>query len=93
MHICVSIAHTNEEPCIKVANNRAASLPQRHQLFSVTIPAELSSPPKIIGAKGEIEECDLSLVYKYIDRNRDVLLSHWYQMDGCQLYAERLRSL
>ena len=93
MHICISIAHPNEEPSIMVANNYAAPLPRYHELFSVTIPAELSETPKIVGKVGEIEEGDLRSVFQYIHINRDVLLSHWYQMQGCQTYAERLRPL
>ena len=93
MHINISVALPDEAPCVKVADNYSAKLPGLEQLFSVTIPGDASRLPRVLGRRNVITDEDLFLVFKFIDVNREVLLYYWYQLDGCQHYIERLRSV
>ena len=93
MHINISVAQPQEDPCIKVSRTTKAELPSLKDMFSVTIPADPCDSPVVRGDLGDITQLQLQQVHRFIEINRDTLLITWYQMEGCALYMRMLKNI
>jgi len=93
MHINISVAQPLEFPCIKVNKTTKKELPLLEDMFSVDIPADPYYGPLVRGDPGEITQSDLRRVYKFIMLNRETLLVFWYQLEECEYYMDKLKSI
>ena len=93
MHINISVAQPLEFPCIKVNKTTTKELPVLENMFSVDIPADPYYRPLVRGDLGEITQTELQRVYEFIMLNRETLLVIWYQLEECEYYMDKLKSI